>query len=403
MDKSNLFTGQPIFSQLLGLIPRGIIKAVSKKHKSDHYYKRFFFFDHLVSMLVCSFHGCTSLRELSTGMQVYASRLSHFGILHPPKRSTLSEANQHRSADVFEDLFHRLTRLYSPDSHVAKGLGKLYLVDSTTITLFKNFMQGAGNKDINGRKKGGVKAHVVLNAEWDTPCFVRITEARVNDKTFLKDIQLPKNSILVFDKAYNDYKQFKKWTLDGITWVTRINKAARYQLETCHLLSEKEQDQGIIADSNIILGNPATKSRTPLQPVRLIEFKDPHTKKHLEFLSNDLERPAIEIAQLYKQRWQIEVFFKRLKQNMPVKYFLGDNENAIKIQLWSAFIADLLIRIVFDKIATKTRRKWSFANLAGLIRLHLGTYVNLRKFLENPELALRWYKPPENHQYKLEI
>lgn len=403
MSKNMFFTGQPVFSQLLSLIPRRTLTSVAKKHRSDRYYKRFFFFDHVVSMLVCSFHGCTSLRELTTGMQVYASRLSHFGIVNPPRRSTLAEANMNRSAAAFEDLFHRLFQelsKFSPDSRNNNSINKLFLIDSTTITLFKNIMKGAGNATISGRKKGGVKAHVVLDAGMDTPSFVRITEARMNDKTFLKNINLPVGGVAVFDKGYNDYNEYKRMTIDGIIWVTLINKAAVYREESCSLITKEEHDEGILSDSTITLGNPATKSKTPLQTVRLIKYKNPQTKKYLEFLTNDLERPALEVAQLYKQRWQIETFFKRLKQNMPVKYFLGDNENAIKIQLWCALIADLLIKIVFDKIAMKTKRKWSFANLAGLIRLHLGTYVDLRKFLANPDLALQKYKPPEI-QYSL--
>jgi len=394
MDKDTFFTGQPIFSQLLQYIPRHLVRDLVNKHSSDRYCKKFFSYDHLVTMLFTCFHRCTSIREVITGMQASEHRLRHLGLKNTPRRSTLSEANERRPADFFQDLFHCIYLhhyRYLPDSRKKKKLERLFIIDSTTITLFTDIMRGAGSYGLNGKKKGGAKAHVLMRAQDGLPCFVRITEARMHDKVFLKHVQLPVDSIVVFDKGYNDYKKFAEWTYQKVKWVTRLNNSAVWKLVKKRQLNQSASEAGVLSDWVVELGNPRTKSKNPIQTVRIVKFIDPKKHKVFEFLTNDMQSLPEEIALFYKLRWQIELLFKRLKQNAPLQYFLGDNSNAIQIQIWCCLIADLLTKIVKEIAEKLTSRRWSFANLSGLIRIHLNTYVDIIRFLVNPEKALLHY------------
>jgi IS4 transposase len=206
----------------------------------------------------------------------------------------------------------------------------------------------------------------------------------------LRNINLPRGSILVFDKGYNNYSQWKRLSEEGIYWVTRENKAAVSAIIKQRAISEKERKLGVIEDNIVLLGTGINKG-TPQLKARRIVFQDPDSDKCLIFVTNHYRFKASKIAQIYKHRWQIEVLFKRLKQNYPLKYFLGDNENAIKIQIWCSLICDLLIKLIKEK---GTKRNWSYANLASIIRLHLGTYIDLRRFLDDPDRALEVRNPP---------
>lgn len=396
MRKVTFFTGQPIFNQILSLIPRAGVSSLVKKYNADRYCKKFKSFDHLVTMLYCCFHHCNSLRELITGMQASSARLAHLGLKFTPRRSTLADANERRTADLFQDLYHLIYKhFYSglPDSVSKKKVeNKLYIIDSTIISLFSTVMQSTGSFGLNGKKKGGVKANVVVRAAHNLPCFVRLSEGKRSDKKFLSEVNVPKGSIVVMDKGYNSYEQFLRWTLAGITWVTRMNNAAVYSIVATRRISEKQAQYGVRADDEINLGNPRTVSKIPLQKARLIIFYDAASGKEFQFITNNFTYGASTIADIYKKRWQIEMIFKRVKQNFQLHYFLGDNENAIRIQLWCTLIADLLIKVIKDKADKK--RSWSMANLTGLVRLHLGTYIALFKFLAAPEKALINYIDP---------
>lgn len=396
MAKNTFFTGQPIFNQLLCFIPRSMVNQLSRQYNADRYCKRFKSYDHLVSMLFSSFHQCSSLRELITGLQANSHRLKHLGIVNTPRRSTLADANKRRPAALFAALFHKLYHYHYgktlPDSSQASKLHeRLFIVDSTTITLFSTALKGVGVKGANGRRKGGAKAHVLMRSKDQTPCFVHISAAIESDRLFMPMLQLPPHSIIVMDRAYVNYRKMMEWTVNHITWVTRMNDWSKWHLIEEKPVNDQDWQKGVRKDSVIMLGNPADSSRRPAQKARLIYFFDTETQKTFQFLSNNLDYDAATIAQLYKKRWEIELLFKRIKQNFQLRDFLGDNENAIKIQIWCTLIADLLISIVKDKIQKMGCRNWSFSNLAGLLRLHLNTYIDLFKFLLKPERALLSY------------
>lgn len=400
MAKTTFFTGQPIFNQLLNLIPKSTVAALSKRYKTDHYYKTFKTFDHLVTMLYCSFFRCNSLRELCTGLQACEHRLQHMGIRRAPKRSTVAEANSKRSEQFFASLYHELYRQYypdCPDSRSKNGLeDRLFIIDSTTIKLFSNIMKGAGSKPQSGRQKGGAKAHVMMKSDEDVPAFIHITHASRNDRLILPFVRLPEGSTVVFDSGYNNYKQFEAWTSQKVTWVTRMVETAWVEELLSATIDEAQMRAGIISDQRVRLGRPSNKP-TPKIEVRKIVFYDQTTKRIFTFITNNFELDALAVAGIYKKRWKIELLFKRFKQHCPLRYFLGENENAIRIQIWCAFIADLLIKIIKDKVKA---RKWSFANIAGMIRQHLMTYINIFSFLNNPDKALLETKA-KNNQLRL--
>lgn len=400
MPKSSFFTGQPILNQLLSLVPRTLINQLVVKHKANRYCKKFKTYDHLVSMLFCGFHQCTSLRELITGLQANSHRLNHLGLLHTPRRSTLADANKRRPALFFEDLFHALYKFHYghlPDSRIKGKLeDKLFIIDSTTITLFCDVLKGAGTFGLNGKKKGGLKAHVLTRANDQVPCFVRLGASAQSDRIFMPMIQLPRGSVICMDKAYVNYKVMRNWTENDITWVTLFTPSLKYEILEEKTISQYQEKMGVTSDAVILLGNPKTKSRNPLQKARLVRYYDEAGQREFIFLSNNLQYSPLTIADIYKQRWGIETLFKRVKQNFQFHNFLGDNENAIKIQMWCTLIADLLINIVKNWVDKLRKSKWAFSNIAGLIRQHLTTYVDLIKFLTNPERAIMNYSKEAN-------
>jgi hypothetical protein len=383
MNKSTFFSGQPVLSQLIKMIPDSLIMGVCQRYEADRYYKTFKSRDHLIAMLYACFHNCTSLREVITGLEASYNKLSHLKLRSIPRRSTLADANASRDVRFFEDLYQELYSLYYrdlPDSRKKKTVeSRLFIMDSTTVTLFSDIMKGAGSYKADGRKKGGVKAHVLLNAKADVPHLVYITEGSRNDRVFMKQVVLSRGDILVFDKGYRSYSQWQRWTDQGINWVTRLIGDEVYSVLQHRDISEKEKQNGVQQDQLILMGRPSN----PTQKIRarLICYYVASEEKTYYFLTNNVRFRASTIASMYGDRWQIETFFKRFKQTNPVKYFLGDNENAIRIQLWCAFLKDLLVKIVKEQV----RRKWSFSNISSMIRHHLMNYLDLFAFLNHPD------------------
>ncbi|ACU62747.1 IS4 family transposase [Chitinophaga pinensis] len=409
MSKSKFFSGQPIFNQLLSFIPTTLIDKVCRETNADYYYKHFKAFDHLVTMLFSSFHQCTSLRELHTGLLANQHRLHHLGIKHTPRRSTISDANRTRPVAFFEKLYHRLYnhhyQAFSPDSRKRKSLvDRLFIVDSTTVSLFSNVMKGAGVIRMDGRKKRGIKAHVLMTAKTELPSFTILTEAAKNDRIIMPQLELLPGSIIAMDRAYVNYKLMKEWTEKEITWVTRVTKSMKIKLLTRNRLKILHKRKGILKDWVIQLGNPLTEEKSPVQTARVISIYDRNTKKKIHLLTNNFTYTPTTIRKLYQKRWAIEMLFKRIKQNSQLNNFLGENKNAISIQLWCTLIKDLLTKIVKDKLTEKGSKKWSFSNLTGFLRLHLYTYIHLMNFLAEPEYALLQHnKGPDQINLQLKL
>lgn len=386
MSKGIFFTGQPIFNQILNFIPRTAVQRIARENNADRYYKSFKTYEHLVTMLYSIFNHCSSLREVTTGLLAWDRRIHHLGLDFHPRRSTLADANKKRSHEVFEKIYFKLLDRYKdflPDSRKRSRKNNLYIFDSTTITLFQEILKGAGRSASDGRRKGGIKVHTLLHGASDVPVMVRYSASAENDVKFLKQVRLPKGSVIVFDKGYRDYSTYNRFGQQGLTWVTRLTENSVYSIKERKPVSDYQSKKGVQQDWLIELGHTHRKKTTRVQG-RLIKYYDMASGRHFSFITNNEQLAPFSIANYYQQRWQIETFFKRIKQNYPLQFFLGDTDNAIKIQIWCTLIADLLLKV----IKKGTNSRMAFSNMISLVRLHLMTYMDLKNFLRSPEKSL---------------
>jgi hypothetical protein len=383
MGKNKYFSTKSVFGQLISLINDSMISKAVKKHDSDRYVKHFKCQDHLFSMVFCSLEKCNSLREVAAGMMGLSGKEETVRINHLPKKSTLADANKGRKVEFFEEIYDNLLNKYSTvlsDSRIEIALGKkVKIVDSTTISLFKDILECVGRKAADGKSKGGIKSHSVINADEKVPNLVWFTPARTHDHKFLEKLKCDENTVYIFDKGYNDYKAFEHFTEQRTGFVTRIKDNAKYEVTQTNVIPENIHS-GVLSDENIEVEVNKGSTKTKLN-LRKIKYYDREHKRSFEFISNLFEFRADTIVALYKIRWQIELLFKQIKQNFPLKYFLGDNENAIKIQIYCVLIVNLLMGVIKKSL----KRQWSFSNLVSFCRIHLFNYINLTKFLESHE------------------
>jgi hypothetical protein len=389
-ENTNKFPGQPILSQILDCIPTALITRSCRKHQSNRYYKKLPGRVHLITLLYGVFSYCNGLRELCEGMLGCEGKLAHLGMDKAPSRSTLSDANTNRSYLFFESLYFDLIaqyQAYISDSRL-KGLSirNLKIIDSSTIQLFSEILRGVGRNPLDGgRKKGGIKVHTMMDAFSGVAEFVRMTEARVHDRKFLYHLDLAANSFIVFDKAYNLYSQFDKWSKEKVWFVSRMKDNARYHVTKVLVdKSKRKSPKGVIKEQLVTVGYKNTKGEEIRLKLRRIEFIADDGKLYV-FITNNFKLPASQIARIYKCRWMIELLFKQIKQNFPLRYFWGNSENAIKMQIYCVLIAQLLMVVIRKKAATKK----SFANIITVIRLHLMSYVSLYEFIKDTYKAWR--------------
>jgi hypothetical protein len=394
MDKVTNFVGQPILSQILSCISSSTIKSAVRKHNSNHYYKKLTVRVHIISLLYGVFSYCNGLRELCEGMLACEGKLTHLGLDKAPPRSSLSDANTKRSYQVFETIYFELVRQYQSfisDSRL-KGLSirNLKIIDSTTIRLFSDILRGVGRNPLDGsRKKGGIKVHTLMDAFSGVAEFVRITAAKEHDRKFLYHIKLIANSWIVFDKGYNPFHQFAKWTQQKIWFVTRMrDNAVFHVLKVITDRTKRKNAKGILKEQYISVGFKGEQDVNRLK-LRRITYKADDGKVYI-FMTNNFSLPADQIALIYKNRWMIELLFKQIKQNFPLRYFWGESENAIKIQVYAVLIAQLLMVVIRKKAKTKK----SFANMITVIRLHLMSYVGLIEFIKDTYNAWKKAHPP---------
>lgn len=385
MGKSTNFIGQPILGQIIKFISRSTINKISREYNTDRYVKKFDGYTHLATMLYAVMKDFTSLREVCINLLSDSNKLPHLGIGYCVNKSTLADANKRRSSKFFEAVYMSLYRQYAQtlsDSCVKKEqLSKLYIIDSTTISLFKQILKGVGRNPKYGKKKGGIKAHVVIRADEDVPCLVKYTAAAKHDHVLLKYLELPKGSFLTFDKGYVDYAAYERFSLNCIYYVTKLKSNAKYESDI-EIDIPENADSSIIRDEIIHLNYGKNKKET--HKTRRIAQWDDDKKKVFVYVTNNFELEAESIVNIYRKRWQIELLFKRLKQNFPLKYFLGDNVNAIEIQIWTAMIANLIMTVIKSKLQ---KTKIAYSTIISLIKSQLMYYVNLFKLLNNPTKA----------------
>lgn len=363
--------------QIAKLIPSSILNRAVEETKADAYYKNLTTQKQLVCLLYGVITKCDSFNSLCKNLLFLDKKLTSIGISELPARSTLGDANTNRYPVVYELIYKYLqehykgvlqNETYSFISDI-DGLKKIEIIDSSTISLFSEVFRGAGRNRITGVKKGGLKIHTKLPLGGVCPNMVHITEAACTDKYFLGQLSIQANTIYVFDKGYANYLKWKEIQYRAAFWVTRLNKNAKYQT-----ISEKVYDcidyadGGIISDSIIIFD----KKNITLK-ARLIVYKDPETSKVLKFICNLFEYNPLVIAQIYKYRWSIEVFFKRLKQNFQTNYFYSDSLNGIQSQIWIVLIANLLMSVI-HKI---TKEKECFSTTVSMAAHNMSSYLSL--------------------------
>ncbi len=367
-----------LFSQLLHHFPRTEFAQLVSKHQAERRAKGFTCWTQLVSMLFCHMAHADSLREICGGLACCLGKLKHLGISKAPNKSTLSYANRHRPAALFEELFWTMAYRFRQNG----GLGrrktkfrfknKLLSLDSTTISLCLSLFPWAQFR----RAKGGVKVHVLLDHDDYMPSFALITEAKRHDRTVARRFRLKPGSIVAFDRAYNDYVLFSQWTENGIFFVTRQKENAVYEV-----VEERDipQYRSILSDQIIRFTGVKAEEKCP-HLLRRVVVWDKVKEREIVLLTNHLDFGASTIAAIYKDRWEIEIFFKTLKQHLKVKTFIGTSENALRIQIWTALIALLLLKYLHHL----SKFGWSMSNLATMLRLNLFTYRDLLDWLHNP-------------------
>jgi hypothetical protein len=390
MDEIKKFPGQPVLSQILDVIPSGIINSANKKHQANRYYKQLPLRVHLVGLLYGVFSYCNGLRELCEGMLACEGKLSHLGLDKAPARSTLSDANNKRSYLVFETIYYGLLHKYHSfisDSRL-KGLSirNLKIIDSTTIRLFSEILRGVGRNRLDGgRKKGGIKVHAMMDAFSGVTEFVRMTPARDHDRNFLYHLKLPEKSWIVFDKGYNVYTQMAKWDRQKVYFVARMKDNADFHVTKVLVDRTKRiRGNGVMKEQYITIGIKQNGIEIQRLKLRRVIFRSQDGRIY-DFMTNNFILPASQVATIYKNRWMIELLFKQIKQNFPLRYFWGESENAIKMQVYCVLIAQLLMVVIRKKAMTKK----SFANMITVIRLHLMSYVELLEFVKDTYRAWR--------------
>ena len=380
-----------IFSQVLKLIPRLDFDFAVRKHMAERNAKGFTSWGQLVAMLFCQLGSVNSLRDITNGLAASEGKLKHLGLPAAPKRSTLAYANAHRPSALFEDLFYRMLEIargqaqQSGVRHKFRFKNKLLSIDATTIELCASVFDWAQFR----RTKGAVKLHLMLDHDGLLPCYGVITDGKQHEVTVTRQWEFAPGTILVFDRGYTDYNWFERLTQQGVYFVTRLKTNADI-IEVENLAVP--QRKGLVSDQIICMTQQAAKSDEPPM-MRRIEFFDEEQQRTLVFLTNNRKLAAATIAEIYKNRWQIELFFKALKQSCKVKTFVGTSANALKTQIWTALIAMLLVKILH----MKSTFGWHLSNFMVLLRQQLFVYRNLWTRIDNPFQAPETPPSPQLH------
>ena len=380
------FKSTNLFAQIIDLADRDAFRGIVRKHGGDRCAKGFTCWDQLVSMLFCQLGKAQSLREICGGLASCMGKLNHLGLHEGPRRTTLAYANEHRSWKIYEAMFYHLlgqAKTYNWGKRKFRFKNKLYIMDATSIELCLSMFDWAHFR----RAKGAVKLHMILDHDGYLPTFAHITEGKVHEVrvargVMAEDFPFPAGSIVVLDKGYTDYDLFNRWCQAGVIFVTRMKDNVPYDVIRRR---KRPKHSNVLRDEEIEYNTYRGQERCP-QELRRIEVWDEENQQTLVFLTNHLSFAATTIAAIYKDRWQIENFFKAIKQNLRIKTFVGTSINALHVQIWTALIAILLLKI----LKLRSTFAWSMSNLVAMLRFNLFTYRDLWEWLNEP-----FQHPPE--------
>lgn len=363
-----------LFTQILSLFQRSDFARHVRELKAERHARGFTCWSQFVAMLFCQLAQARSLREISDGLKCCEGRLRHLGLASEPKRSTLSYANAHRPWELFERLFHDLLtqcQALSPRKQF-RFKHRLLSLDSTTVELCASMFDWAHWR----QTKGAVKLHLLLDHDGYLPVFGHVTDGKTGDVKVAQNLEFPKGSIVALDRGYVDYHLFTRWTRAGVYFVTRLKANADIQIVARHPVPERGH---VVKDETVRL-QAFVAGRPDLADLRCVTVWLADKQEELVLLTNHFKLAASTIAAIYKERWQIELFFKLLKQQLKIKTFVGTTANAVRIQLWTALIAVLLIRY----LQFRSSFHWAVSNLVALLRWNLFSYRDLWAWLNRP-------------------
>ena len=367
-----------LFNQVLRLVDRQVFNRLVSKHGTDKYTKGINTWTHFVSMLFMQLSKVDSLRDISNGLRSATGNLSHLGVERAPCKSSLSYLNKERKASFFEELYFALLNELEPSlarkrMYARRLKRKVFIMDSSIIPLCLSLFDWAKFRT----KKGAIKLHAVMDYDSGLPSYATISDGKQHDVKMAIDTVFPRDSVLVIDRAYVDYDWLFNLDSSGVFFVTRLKTNADIEVVESFLTNDKHNH--VLNDEDIILTGFYTSKKYPKR-LRAVKVYDQINDQTLVLLTNNLSWTADTISQLYKARWDVEVFFKHLKQLFRVKTFVGTSENAVRIQMWCSMIAILL----FKYLKAKAKYKWNLSNLVTFLRINLFVKIDLWKWVDNP-------------------
>jgi hypothetical protein len=377
-----------IFSQLLQLFPRSEFEQTVRQHQAERHARGFSCWGQFIAMLFCQLGRAHSLNEITQGLAASEGKLKHLGLPAAPKRSTLAYANQHRPWQLYQTVFGQLLarcqQLASEGKRKFRFKNKLVSLDATVIDLCLSLYDWAQFR----RTKGAIKLHLLLDHDGYLPSFACVTEGKVHEIRVARQLRFPAGTIVVFDRGYTDYDWFASLEEQGVFWVTRMKDNADYIV-----LEDRPLSAPTIRSDQIVSLFQHAQAGQELFFRRIVVF-DQRNQRELVLFTNHRHFAASTVAGIYRERWQIELFFKALKQSCKIKTFVGTSPNAVKTQVWTALIAMLLLRY----LQLKARFGWALANLLALLRQQLFVHRDLWQWIDQP---FQPPPPPPSHQLPL--
>ena len=367
-----------LFSQIISKLDRNKFSKLVKEKESDKHQKGYNSWTQLVAMLFCQFAKSQSVRDISNGLRSATGNINHLGIEHAPSKSTISYQNKHRNWQLFREYYYQLLESLGQQAGFKqvkfKIKSKIFFLDATMISLCLSIFDWAKYKTA----KGAVKMHTLLDFDGNLPSYVNITDGKTADNKGAYDIPLQKGSVIVADRFYNDFYLLNLWDSKSVYFVVRHKDNIQYKVIKENELSD-EKHQHILKDEIIELKNNSSKEKYP-KKLRRIAVWDDVNKQVIELITNHLTWTANTIGELYKSRWNVEIFFRDIKQLLHIKSFIGTSQNAVMIQIWTALITILLLKT----LKATAKFNWHLSNLIAFIRLNLFVKINLQQWIDKP-------------------